>query len=224
MTSRYTHPCRLGCNLPQSVEVAGQTESWSVLELTCSSVRPDGVIVDVHSSKRRPGWRARSIVGAVLAITSAACTSHPDVIHLPAAASPHISTVGRCDGAAASTAYEQLATAFNTDDIALAIAQFINGQHPGFTWWDPSDPSGATQRRTQLADHFRHMRDLGVRLPPTATFTASDDNGKGGFTFTTPHDGFYGKGGFDCTTGKLSYLVIDHWTKDIAGRAPVGTT
>ena len=191
--------------------------------LTCSSVRPDGVIVDVHSSKRRPRWRARFIVGTVLAITSAACTSHPDVIHLPAAASPQISTVARCNSATASTVYEQLATAFNAGEIALATAQFANEQH-SLTWWDPSDPSGATQDRTQLADHFGHMRDLGVRLPPTATFTASDDNGKGGFTFNKPRDGFYGKGGFDCTTGKLSYLVIDQWTKDIAGRAPVGTT
>jgi hypothetical protein len=199
-------------------------ESCSVSGLTCSSVRPDGVIVDVHSSKRRPRWRARFIFGTVLAITSAACTSHPDVIHLPTAASPQISTVARCNSATASTVYEQLATAFNAGQIAVATAQFINGQHPGFTWWDPSDPSGATQDRTQLADHFRHMRDLGVRLPPTATFTASDDNSKGGFTFNKPHDGFYGKGGFDCTTGKLSYLVIDQWTKDIAGRAPVGTT
>ena len=191
--------------------------------LTCSNVRPDGVIVDVHSSKRRPGWRAWFIVGAVLAITSAACTSHPDVIHLPAAASPQISTVGRCDSAAASIVYEQFATAFNTDDIALAAAQFAS-EPSSFTWWDPSDPSGATQDRTHLADHFRRLRDLGVRLPATATFTAFDDNGKCGFTFTTPHDGFYGKGGFDSTTGKLSYLVIDQWTKDIAGRAPVGTT
>ncbi len=156
-------------------------------------------------------------------MASTACTTHPDVIHPPVAVSPHISTAAQCDAAAARTVYEQLATAFNADKIALATAEFAEEQR-SFTWWDPSDPSGATQDRTQLADHFRHMRALGVRLPATATFTASDDNDKGGFTFNNPHDGFFGKAGFDCETGKLYYLVIDGWTRNIAGRAPVDTT
>jgi hypothetical protein len=133
-----------------------------------------------------------------------------------------VSTVAQCDGSAAEVVYEEFAMSFNANEIALATAQFA-GQHHDLTWWDPSDPSGQTQVRAELDDHFRHMYDLGVRLPATATFVAVDDGGLGGFNFNTPHNGFYGKGALDCGSGKLSYLVIDGWTKNIAGRAPVNT-
>jgi hypothetical protein len=179
-------------------------------------------MMDVDSARRQTGWRAGLAVGAVLAIASSACTGHPDVVHLPAAPSPYNPATTHCDGGTASVAYEQFAQAFNADEIALATAQFA-GQHPGFTWWDPSDPSGGTQDRTQLADHFRRMRGLGVRLPATATFVGSDDTEQGGFTFNHGQVRFSGKGSLDCTTGKLSYLVIAEWTKEIAGHAPVDT-
>jgi hypothetical protein len=133
-----------------------------------------------------------------------------------------VSTVAHCDGSAAGAVYEEFAMSFNANEIALATAQFA-GQHRDFTWWDPSDPSGQTQVRAQLDDHFQQMYGLGVRLPATATFVAADDGGLGGFNFNKPHNGFYGKGALDCRSGKLSYMVIDGWTNSIAGRAPVPT-
>lgn len=82
-------------------------------------------------------------------------------------------------GSAAGAVYEEFAMSFNANEIALATAQFA-GQHHNFTWWDPSDPSGQTQVRAQLYDHFQQMYGLGVRLPATATFVAADDGGLGG--------------------------------------------
>jgi hypothetical protein len=34
--------------------------------------------------------------------------------------------------------------------------------------------------------------------------------------------GFLGKGGIDCATGKIAWMVIDGWSRATAGRAPLG--
>ncbi|HKE67377.1 MAG TPA: hypothetical protein VKB59_22450 [Micromonosporaceae bacterium] len=142
-------------------------------------------------------------------------------------------SLGRVRGAAlrrqpANRPVPQFASAFNRHDLALAVDQF--GGHHEFTWKDPSDPKVLTLG--EIHDHLASLYDLGVRLPATVTFEAAEyeppdsdghDRPAGSsvaFYSNGPH--FWGKVGIDCASGKIGYMVIDEWTRAIAGHAPLG--
>ncbi|HEU0239242.1 MAG TPA: hypothetical protein VFR11_08155 [Micromonosporaceae bacterium] len=150
---------------------------------------------------------------------AASATSHPASV---VSATPH------CDGSQRTDRYPQFASAFNRHDLALAVDQF--GGHHEFTWKDPSDPEVLTLG--EIHDHLASLYDLGVRLPATVTFEAAEyeppdteghDRPAGSsvaFYSNGPH--FWGKVGIDCASGKIGYMVIDEWTRAIAGHAPLG--
>ena len=164
----------------------------------------------------------RGIAVAALALTLGACTA--DRIRVGATARASTPTpvqyMPSCDGTVVTTPYASFAAAFNNDETRQAAAQF-GGDH-AFAWWDPSDPPGGVQTLDQLADHLALLHDLGVRLPTTiyALPPAGEAPGEGGFIWDD-HHGFSGKGGINCQTARFVYLVIDSWTKAIAGKAPV---
>ena len=172
--------------------------------------------------------RGCAVAGLVLVLTG--CTSSGKPAAAPAHPNAVKSSAPPCDGSQITDRYAEFAYAFNLREFALAVDQF--GGHHGFAWWDPSDPSGGVQQLSEIHDHFVAMYVLGVRLPATATFTPGDyygpdadgqdrPAGATGFTWDDQH-GFWGKGGIDCATGKIAYMVIDGWSRAIAGRAPPG--
>lgn len=164
----------------------------------------------------------RGLAVVALALTLGACTAD----RIRVAATARVSTpvpvqyTPSCDGTVATTPYASFAAAFNAHEIRRAAAQF-GGDH-AFAWWDPSDPPGGVQTLDQLADHLALLYDLGVRLPTTiyALSPAGEASDEGGFIWDDRH-GFSGKGGIDCQTARFAYLVIDSWTKAIAGKALV---
>lgn len=165
----------------------------------------------------RAGIAAVALVATVLA---SACGAE-SVTVTPTAApptAPVTHSTPSCDGTAATTPYASFAADFNAGRAAGAAARF-GGAH-GFSWWDPSDPSGDVQTLAELPDHFARLYRLGVRLPTAIEPRppAGATSGEGGFVFDDRH-GFVGKGAIVCQTAKISYLVIDAWTKGIAGRA-----
>jgi hypothetical protein len=164
----------------------------------------------------------RGIAVVAVALTLGACTAERIRVAPTARASTAapVHNTPSCDGTVATTPYASFATAFNARETRRAAAQF-GGDH-AFAWWDPSDPPGGVQTQDQLADHFAVLYDLGVRLPTRIhpLPPAGEAPGEGGFIWDD-HHGFAGKGEIECQTARLAYLVIDSWTKAIAGRAPV---
>lgn len=164
----------------------------------------------------------RGIAVGALALALGACTADRIRVAPTARASTPapVHNTPSCDGTVATTPYANFAGAFNAHETRRAAAQFSG--HHAFAWWDPSDAPGGVQTVDQLADHLALLYDLGVRLPTTiyALPPAGEAPGEGGFIWDD-HHGFAGKGAIDCQTARLAYLVIDSWTKAIAGRAPV---
>ena len=171
---------------------------------------------------------ARGCVLAAVILVLAGCTSVGDKTGIaPTRPTGVVSSPPHCDGSQVTDRYAEFASAFNRGELALAVDQFVSG-HP-FVWWDPSDPLGKVQVLDEIRDHFGTMYALGVRLPISFTiqgFSGPDANGQdpsagtGGFDWDDGH-GFWGKGGIDCASGKFVYMVIDGWTRAIAGRAPL---
>jgi len=168
------------------------------------------------------GSRARiaAVTLAVMVAASACGTETVTVTPTPAPSTAPvliIHSTPSCDGTDVTTPYANFAADFNAGRATEAAARF-GGAH-GFSWWDPSDPSGDVQTLEELPDHFAHLYKLGVRLPPTIhpRPPAGQSSGEAGFVFDD--NGFAGKGGIVCQTAKISYLVIEAWTKTIAGRA-----
>jgi hypothetical protein len=163
----------------------------------------------------------RGIATILLALTFGGCRS--ERIQIPAidtASSPTRSQqLPSCDGAVAATPYANFAAAFNAGQTGRAAAYFA-GQRL-FAWWDPSNPPGGAVTSDQLADHLAVLYHVGVRLPATIDAEATDNRpGEGGFVWDDRH-GFSGKGSIDCQTAGFTYLIIDGWTKAIAGGALV---
>jgi len=161
---------------------------------------------------------AAGIAVTALAFALGACTAGH--VHSTPTQPPSMHSTPVCDGTVAATPYANFAAALGTNQPALAATFFAGGGN--FFWWDPSDPLGHVQKFDELADHFGHLYDLGVRLPTTLDLQilAGEAPGAGDFSWDD-HRGFSGKGGVDCQTQKITSMVIDTWTTAIAGRAPI---
>jgi hypothetical protein len=182
----------------------------------------DRVSVGRSTSARR---RLFATIGCLIgmAMTAAGCTA--DHVELEPTAPRTVvvtsvpATAGTCDDSGFLAIYAPFASDFDAGrriDVDLFFAA-----SPHFDlWWDPSDASWSAQGRPDLAAHFHSMYALGVRLPKTVTFTGT---GNPGVVNWNDHHGFAGGGQIDCVTGKITYFIIDSWSKAIAGRAPAAS-